>query len=67
MKNLINLGRALNTVEQKEIFGGGGSPGPSPGSGGWINPFNCNTGIYEPCPAFQTRTYNPGSGECECA
>lgn len=63
MKNLMNLGTTLNKKEQKEVFGGNGR---TLGSGGWINPYNCNQGIYEPCPAYHTRVYNPGNGECEC-
>ena len=63
MKNLTNLGTALNRKEQKEVFGGDRG---KTGTGGWINPSDCNQGIYVPCPAYHTRIFNPGNGECEC-
>ena len=61
LKNISNLGKILSKIEEKKVFGGRG--------GGFINPNNCNFGIYEACPQGQSRTYNPNfpaPGECLC-
>ncbi len=48
-KQILNLGRALNKVEQKKIKGG--TPPPPPGLGG-------------PCDCSVNYTTVPGSSEC---
>ena len=60
LKNISNLGKTLNKAEKKEVSGG---------RGGWINPNNCNLGIYEACPPGQSRVHNPNypnGAECIC-